>query len=79
MMDAVETKPQISPEILENWQQIVDLMAKVSKAPAGLIMKLEQGESINVLVASSNEQNAWKIGDNCPMSQYRDFYDRLSS
>jgi len=55
MLDAVETKPQISPEILENWQRIVDLMAKVSEAPAGLIMKLDPGERINVLVASSNE------------------------
>jgi DNA-binding CsgD family transcriptional regulator len=64
---AVNPKPPISPDILENWQRIVDLMAKISEAPAGLIMKLEVGESINVLVASANQQNLWEIGDNCAL------------
>jgi DNA-binding CsgD family transcriptional regulator len=64
---AVNPKPPISPEILENWQRIVDLMAKISEAPAGLIMKLEVGENINVLVASANKQNLWELGDNCAL------------
>lgn len=67
MSHAVNPKPPISPDILENWQRIVDLMAKISEAPAGLIMKLEVGESINVLVASANQQNLWEIGDNCAL------------
>ena len=67
MSHAVNPKPPISLEILENWQRIVDLMTKISEAPAGLIMKLEVGESINVLVASANQQNLWKAGDNCAL------------
>jgi len=64
----VNPKPQISPEILQNWQRIVDLMAKISEAPAGLIMKYEAGESINVVVASANQQNLWGVGDNCALN-----------
>ena len=67
MSHTVNPKPPISPEILENWQRIVDLMAKISEAPAGLIMKLEVGENINVLVVSAKQQNLWKIGDNCAL------------
>ena len=63
----VNAKPQISPEILQNWQRIVDLMAKISESPAGLIMKFEAGQSINVLVASANQQNLWEVGDNCAL------------
>lgn len=67
MLEPVSNKPQISSDLLSNWQRIVDLMARVADAPAGLIMRLEAGQSVQVLVASANGQNLWNVGDNCQL------------
>lgn len=60
-------KPKIPPETLTNWQKIVDLMARISETPAGLIMRLEPGKRINVFVTSGTEGNAWELGDQCEL------------
>ncbi len=59
-------KPDIPTETIENWQRIVDLMAKTTNTPAGLIMRLESEKTISVFVASATDGNVWKAGDSCP-------------
>lgn len=56
-------KPSISSSILENWQLTVDLMAKTTHSPAGLIMKLDMGKGIEVFVTSHTEGNVWSLGE----------------
>ena len=60
------TNPDIPAETIENWQQIVDQMAKITKTPAGLIMRLESEDTIKVFVASKSHENKYKPGDTCP-------------
>lgn len=61
-------KPTIPKQTIANWQCIVDLMAEIANAPAGLIMRLEAGKSINVFVTSTSEGNVWALGDNCAIN-----------
>lgn len=61
------TKPGIPQEILTNWQNIVDLMARVTDTPAGLIMRLGPGRTIKVFVTSATEGNVWERGDQCEL------------
>ncbi|MGM0597611.1 MAG: GAF domain-containing protein [Myxococcota bacterium] len=53
----------IIPEnVQQNWQKIIDLLAKLSKVPAALIMRLNPPE-IEVFIASSNSDNPYHPGD----------------
>ena len=61
----MDIKPAIPEETIQNWQRIVDLMAKLTDTPAGLIMRLAPTKTINVFVASNTEGNVWKKGDHC--------------
>ena len=61
-------KPTIPKPTIANWQCIVDLMASISNVPAGLIMRLEPGKSINVFVTSASEGNVWALGDSCAIN-----------
>ena len=53
---------EISENSLENWQEIVDLMAEIVGIPAGLIMRLNDPD-IEVLVSSHGEGNPYHPGD----------------
>lgn len=53
----------IPDPLLEKWQQLADLMARVMNVPAGLIMRV-RGERIEVLVSSRTEDNPYHPGDN---------------
>ncbi|MFW0860402.1 MAG: PAS domain S-box protein [Dehalococcoidia bacterium] len=52
----------ITPEIIDRWQGIVDLIADIVKVPAALIMKVEPPE-ITVFVASHSKGNPYKRGE----------------
>lgn len=48
-------------EIVEEWQGIVDLMARIIQVPAALIMRLHQGD-LEVFVSSNTDGNPYKVG-----------------
>jgi len=49
-------------EIAEEWQSIVDLLARILGVPAGLIMRLDKG-ALEVFVSSQSEGNPYKVGE----------------
>ena len=49
-------------DMINEWQQIIDLVTKISGAHVGLIMSL-RGEDIEVHVASKTPDNPYKVGD----------------
>tara|TARA_R110000851_G_scaffold1274_1_gene4484 strand:+ start:106190 stop:108088 length:1899 start_codon:yes stop_codon:yes gene_type:complete len=51
----------IPAEMLTSWQTTVDLIAKVAKVPASLIMKLHTHE-LEVFVANNNTNNPYEAG-----------------
>lgn len=57
-----ENLEELPRELMESWQQIIDLLAQIVKVPAGLIMRLKQ-PYIEVCVASKNKDNPYKVGD----------------
>ena len=52
----------ISDEIIEKWQNIITIMAKILNVPAGLIMQ-RVGPNIQVFLSSKTENNPYKPGD----------------
>lgn len=52
----------IPNNILENWQEIVNILAHTLEIPAALIMRLLDPD-INVLVSSQSEGNPYRPGD----------------
>jgi len=55
-------KPDVPSNIQEKWQTIVDLMAKILEAPAGLIMKVDPPQ-IEVFISSKNKRNPYEKGE----------------
>ncbi len=58
----------IPSHTMASWQKVIDLMAKTTNTPAGLIMRLEPTKAMSVFVSSTSEGNAWKPGDQCSES-----------
>jgi hypothetical protein len=52
----------VADSVLEKWQDIVDLMAKLVGVPAGLIMRIA-GPEIEVFVSSRTQGNLYHPGD----------------
>jgi GAF domain-containing protein len=52
----------VPPRFLEQWQTVVDLMARLVDVPAGLVMRVV-GPEIGVLVSSGTEGNPYEAGD----------------
>jgi len=52
----------ISDSVLEKWQNIVDILAKVNNVPVALIMKIDLPD-IRVFRSSQSEGNPYKVGD----------------
>lgn len=52
----------VPDEIIQKWQNIVDLMAELIDAPAGLIMRLDKSD-IEVFVSSHTQDNPYHPGD----------------
>jgi diguanylate cyclase (GGDEF)-like protein len=57
-----EGHPEIPSEVLEEWQHIITLMARILNAPAGLIMRLEE-DHLSVSIRSETENNPYNVGD----------------
>lgn len=55
-------KPDIPDSFLEKWQELADIVARILKVPASLIMKLHEGE-IEVFVRSQNQGNPYQLGE----------------
>lgn len=53
---------EVPSDLLDQWQGIVDTMAKLAGIPAGLIMRIAE-EDIEVFVASKSEGNPYHPGD----------------
>ncbi len=49
-------------KLLEQWQEVVDLLAEIIDVPSALVMHYKDG-NLEVLVASNSEGNPYKSGD----------------
>ncbi|SLN39707.1 Bacterial regulatory proteins, luxR family [Roseovarius albus] len=56
-----DRKPDISPETIEKWQRIVDLIARVADVPASLVMRTHEPHH-SVYVTSQGTDNPYKPG-----------------
>jgi len=54
-------KPEILNEIIDRWQNIIDLIAKIMKVPSGLIMRITEN-SMKVFLKSRNKENPYEEG-----------------
>lgn len=52
-------KPEIPTEILEKWQKIVDLAAKIIGVPSGLLTRLSE-DKLEVLLSSNTDSNIFE-------------------
>lgn len=55
----------IPDSVLEKWQSIVDLIAKIGKVRSALIMRI-RGEDLEVFVASRTENSPYRAGHRAP-------------
>jgi signal transduction histidine kinase len=58
---ASDLKPEPTEEIIEKWQSLLDLTAKIVDVPSALIMKLNK-KTIEVFLKSQTEGNPYKVG-----------------
>ncbi len=56
----------ISPAVLANWQESLNLIADVIQVPAALIMRVHATE-IEVFVKSNNDGNVYEAGERAPL------------
>ncbi len=52
----------VDQQVLNRWQELVDIMAEIVGVPAGLIMRIVN-EDIEVFVSSQSDGNPYKPGD----------------
>ena len=62
MTKPTDIKPEISKEVIENWQQTVNVIARIARVPSALIMKVEP-PYMKVLIASEGEENPYQPED----------------
>ncbi|MBS3777123.1 MAG: GAF domain-containing sensor histidine kinase [Bacteroidales bacterium] len=58
---ASELKPEMDREVIEKWQSLLDLTAKLMNVPSALIMKLNE-QTIEVFLKSQSKGNPYKVG-----------------
>ncbi|NMC77134.1 MAG: PAS domain S-box protein [Candidatus Methanofastidiosa archaeon] len=63
----ITEKPDLPEEILEKWQRIVNLIAKIIRVPACLIMKVDPPE-IEVFLSSKTEGNPYHKGERASLN-----------
>ncbi len=51
----------IPDNLIKEWQSIVDLIARIARVRAALIMRVQNGE-IEVFIASNTKNNPYKFG-----------------
>ena len=49
-------------QLASDWQDTIDIMAQIIGVPAGLIMRLTEGE-LEVFVSSKTQGNPYKVGE----------------
>ncbi len=59
-------RAEISPEVMEKWQELVNLLAEFMQVPFALIKKIDPPE-IRVLAASESTGNPFQPGDTAPL------------
>ena len=57
---------EVPAEVIENWQNTVDILARISGTPAALIMRVHP-EEIEVFVSSKSEGNVYHPGERVPL------------
>lgn len=62
------TLPAIPPETVALWQRVVDIVARLARVPAALIMRTEQPKH-TVFVSSRTEGNPYEVGREYEMSE----------
>ncbi len=62
MRNNIPINPEIPKEIMDKWQRIVNIMAKIVGVPAGLIMKVDPPQ-IEVFISSQTEKNPYHKGE----------------
>ncbi|MFW5832179.1 MAG: GAF domain-containing sensor histidine kinase [Prolixibacteraceae bacterium] len=55
-------KPEFVSEVVQKWQSLIDVTAKIVNVPSGLIMKLNE-DSIEVFVKSQTDGNPYEAGE----------------
>ena len=58
---------QVPSDIVQKWQEMVDLLGEVMQVPSALIMKVET-PNIKVFVASDSKGNPWKSDEVAPLN-----------
>jgi transcriptional regulator with GAF, ATPase, and Fis domain len=58
---------QLPSDIVQKWQEMVDLLAEIMHVPSALIMKVEP-PNIRVFVASESEGNPWERNEVASLS-----------
>lgn len=53
---------EVPEPIVEKWQKAIDCLAEILHVPAGLVMRINEGD-IEVFVASQTEGNPYTPGD----------------
>ncbi len=57
-----DAKPELLSDIIDKWQSLIDLTAKVANVPSGLIMKLNE-DTIEVFLKSQTNGNPYEKGE----------------
>ncbi|MBN1597287.1 MAG: ATP-binding protein [Bacteroidales bacterium] len=55
-------KPKIISSVIERWQSLIDVTAKIVGVPAGLVMQLKE-DSIKVFLKSNTDGNPYEVGE----------------
>src|SRR6476646_2891293 len=58
---------QVPAEIMQKWQEIVDLLADIVHVPSALIMRVEP-PNIKVLVSSESKNNPYEPDEEAPLN-----------
>ena len=66
-IEHVNPSHQVPSELVQKWQEIVDLLAEIIHVPSGLVMKVEP-PNIRVLVSSESKGNPYERDEVAPLN-----------
>lgn len=61
-----EAKPELTSELIEKWQKMINLVAQIIGVPAGLIMKVTK-EDMEVFLKSDDKDNPYEENEKAPL------------
>lgn len=56
-------KHELPGNIVEKWQSIVDLLAELESVKVSLILKIIEGDDVEILFTNQNKENPFKAGE----------------